>query len=87
MSTAGVTLAQALTTALGQAQPNPTVYVTGQSLGGCIATMVAPYLQTLTWPNGKPNFELHTFAAPTAGEADFAAYVDSLDWQASERPF
>ncbi|WP_405754281.1 lipase family protein [Streptomyces sp. NBC_00073] len=87
MSTAGVTLAQALTTALGRAQPNPTVYVTGHSLGGCIATMVAPYLQTLTWPNVKPNFELHTFAAPTAGGADFAAYVDSLDWQANERHY
>ncbi|WP_405527119.1 lipase [Streptomyces avidinii] len=87
MNTAGVTLAQALTTALGRAQPNPTVYVTGHSLGGCVATMVAPYLQTLTWPNGKPNFELHTFAAPTAGGADFAAYVDSLVWQANERHY
>ncbi|WP_406179467.1 lipase family protein [Streptomyces sp. NBC_01006] len=87
MSTAGVTLAQALTTALGQAQPNPTVYVTGHSLGGCIATMVAPYLQSLTWPNGRPNFELHTFAAPTAGGEEFAAYVDSLEWQASERHY
>ncbi|MCX4960165.1 lipase family protein [Streptomyces virginiae] len=87
MSTAGVTLGQALATALGRAQPNPTVYVTGHSLGGCIATMVAPYLQTLTWPGGKPNFELHTFAAPTAGGADFAAYVDSLVWQANERHY
>ncbi|KPI29823.1 lipase class 3 [Actinobacteria bacterium OV450] len=86
-STAGVTLDQALRTVLGQALPNPTVYVTGHSLGGCIATMVAPYLQTLTWPDVKPNFELHTFAAPTAGEADFAAYVDSLDWQANERHY
>ncbi|MFH9725433.1 IPT/TIG domain-containing protein [Streptomyces sp. NPDC017254] len=87
MNTAGVTLAQALTTALSRAQPNPTVYVTGHSLGGCIATMVGPYLQTLTWPNGKPNFELHTFAAPTAGGADFAAYVDSLEWQTNERHY
>ncbi|MFG2296550.1 IPT/TIG domain-containing protein [Streptomyces sp. NPDC048603] len=86
-STEGVTLAQALATALGRAQPHPTVYVTGHSLGGCIATMVAPYLQTLTWPDGKPNFELHTFAAPTAGGADFAAYVDSLEWQANERHY
>ncbi|MFD5512120.1 hypothetical protein ACFWIB_30730 [Streptomyces sp. NPDC127051] len=87
MSTAGVTLAQALTTALGRAQPNPTVCVTGHSLGGCIATMVAPYLQTLTWSNGRPNFELHTFAAPTAGGEEFAAYVDSLAWQANERDY
>ncbi len=87
MSTAGVTLAQALGTALAQAQPNPTVYVTGHSLGGCIATMVAPYLQTLTWPNGRPNFELHTFAAPTAGGEGFASYVDSLEWEANERHY
>ncbi|MEU9182689.1 IPT/TIG domain-containing protein [Streptomyces sp. NPDC048550] len=87
MSTAGVTLAQALGTALAQAQPNPTVYVTGHSLGGCVATMVAPYLQTLTWPNGRPNFELHTFAAPTAGGEEFASYLDSLEWQANERHY
>ncbi|MEV7613389.1 IPT/TIG domain-containing protein [Streptomyces sp. NPDC089799] len=87
MSTDGVTLAQALTTALGQAQPNPTVYVTGHSLGGCIATMVAPYLQSIGGPDGTPNFELHTFAAPTAGGADFADWVDSLEWQANERHY
>ncbi|MGW6688053.1 lipase family protein [Streptomyces sp. NPDC054961] len=87
MNTAGITLTQALTTALGQAQPNPTVHVTGHSLGGCIATMVGPYLQTFTWPDGKPNFELHTFAAPTAGGEEFASYVDSLEWQANERHY
>jgi hypothetical protein len=48
------TLAQALFAALKAAPsaPQPTVYLTGHSLGGCIATMLAPYLQAQTWPPG-----------------------------------
>ncbi|GAA2420329.1 hypothetical protein GCM10010404_93430 [Nonomuraea africana] len=85
MSTVGVTLVQALTNAFCQAPPNPTVYVIGHSLGGCIATMVAPYLQAQPWPDTTPQFALYTFAAPTAGGSDFAAYVNSVDWVANER--
>ncbi|MFE6056582.1 IPT/TIG domain-containing protein [Kitasatospora sp. NPDC056446] len=85
MSTAGITLVQALADALAGAASNPTVHVIGHSLGGCIATMVAPYLQTQTWPGTTPRFGLYTFAAPTAGGTDFAAYVDSLTWVANER--
>ena len=85
MRTADITLVQALTDALYQAPPNPTVYVIGHSLGGCIATMVAPYLQVQPWPDTTPRFALYTFAAPTAGGSDFAAYVNSVDWVANER--
>ncbi|WP_433190612.1 IPT/TIG domain-containing protein [Actinoallomurus sp. CA-150999] len=87
MSAVDVTLVQALSDALHQAPPNPTVYVIGHSLGGCIATMVAPYLQAQTWPDTTPQFALHTFAAPTAGGPDFAAYLKSVsvDWVANER--
>ncbi|MFE4977539.1 IPT/TIG domain-containing protein [Kitasatospora sp. NPDC056651] len=85
MDAAGVTLVQALAGALAGAAPNPTVHVIGHSLGGCIATMVAPYLRALTWPGATPGFALYTFAAPTAGGPDFAAYVDSLNWVANER--
>ncbi|MFD8788404.1 IPT/TIG domain-containing protein [Kitasatospora sp. NPDC059599] len=85
MSTAGITLVRALAGALAGAAPNPTVLVIGHSLGGCIATMVAPYLQTQTWPGVTPRFGLYTFAAPTAGGQDFATYVDSLTWVANER--
>ncbi|MER6947503.1 IPT/TIG domain-containing protein [Nonomuraea sp. NPDC000554] len=84
-STAGVTLVQALTNAFRQAPPNPTVYVIGHSLGGCVATMVAPYLQAQPWPGTTPRFALYTFAAPTAGGSDFAAYVNSVGWVANER--
>ncbi|MBO1418151.1 IPT/TIG domain-containing protein [Streptomyces sp. FH025] len=85
MSAAGVTLVQALADALTGAAPNPTVYVIGHSLGGCIATMVAPYLQAQTWEGATPHFGLYTFAAPTAGGLGFATYVDSLNWVANER--
>ncbi|MFD7450699.1 IPT/TIG domain-containing protein [Kitasatospora sp. NPDC059827] len=85
MSGDGVTLVQALADALAGAAPNPAVYVTGHSLGGCIATMVAPYLRTLSWPGGTPQFGLCTFAAPTAGGPDFADYVDSLPWIVNAR--
>ncbi|MFC5640133.1 IPT/TIG domain-containing protein [Kitasatospora cinereorecta] len=84
VSSNGANLVQALDTALRKAPPNPTVYVTGHSLGGCLATMVAPYLQTVQWPSGAPKFALSTFAAPTAGNQDFADFVDSLRWVANE---
>ncbi|MDI2131134.1 IPT/TIG domain-containing protein [Yinghuangia seranimata] len=88
MSAAGLTLVEALSAALSAAPANPTVLVIGHSLGGCLATMVAPYLQTLTWPGATaPVFGLYTFAAPTAGGPDFAAYVTGPDltWVVNER--
>ncbi|MFI6586691.1 IPT/TIG domain-containing protein [Embleya sp. NPDC050493] len=85
MNSVGVTLVKALANALAKAPPNPTVRVIGHSLGGCIATMVAPYLLGRSWSNATPRFALHTFAAPSAGGSDFASYVDSLPWVANER--
>ncbi|MFI6081321.1 IPT/TIG domain-containing protein [Streptomyces sp. NPDC051217] len=80
----GTTLPQALAELLTSAYSSPTVYVTGHSLGGCVATMLAPYLQKLPWPN-TPQFALVTFAAPTAGVQSFAQYVDSLPLDQNER--
>ncbi|BAU82519.1 lipase class 3 [Streptomyces laurentii] len=87
MSAQGVTLPRALAAALAAAPPNPTVLVIGHSLGGCLATMVAAYLQTLSWPGGAtPSFGLFTFAAPTAGGPDFARHVTKdLSWVVNER--
>jgi len=54
----------------------PTVYVTGHSLGGCIASMVALTLATgglLSW---SPSIVAYTFAAPTAGLQAFADCYD-----------
>jgi hypothetical protein len=82
----GSTLVQVLAEVFRQV-PNPTVYVVGHSLGGCIATMVAPYLQAQTWTNANPAFALSTFAAPTAGDQNFADYVNSVQWAANEHCF
>ncbi|MFE5325544.1 hypothetical protein ACFRCG_03910 [Embleya sp. NPDC056575] len=87
MSTAGVTLVKALAAALAEAAPNPAVHVIGHSLGGCVATIIGPYLRARTWPDATPRFGIHTFAAPTAGGPDFATYVDSPDWVANERHY
>ncbi|MFD4658689.1 IPT/TIG domain-containing protein [Kitasatospora sp. NPDC058444] len=86
----GATLAEALA-GLVQAAPStprPTVYVTGHSLGGCIATMLAPYLytQARSWTN-VPQFALETFAAPTAGLQSFATYLNGLPWLGNNHHF
>ncbi len=51
----------------------PTIYVTGHSLGGCAATMLAVHLQQ-TFP--KCVFQVYTYAAPTAGVQSFASLFD-----------
>ena len=80
----GTTLSQALATILKAAPSTPTVYVTGHSLGGCLASMVALYLQAQQWTN-TPAFAVYTFAAPTAGLADFASYFTTVKWAAYNR--
>ncbi|WP_326783562.1 lipase family protein [Streptomyces sp. NBC_00151] len=82
-ASSGVTLAQMLDDLTGP-KADTTVYVTGHSLGGCIATMLGPYLQQQSWQQ-TPEFALVTFAAPTAGLQDFADYVESLTWSLQER--
>lgn len=82
----GTTLVPALATLLESAPgtPQPTVYVTGHSLGGCLASMVAVYLQAQKWINA-PAFAVYTFAAPTAGLKSFADYFTSIQWAAANR--
>jgi Lipase (class 3) len=78
-TSAGVTLLPALQALVNAGTTN--IYVTGHSLGGAVATMVALYLQS-QFPNLSIN--LYTFAAPTAGDGDsdgasgFAEAVNSL---------
>jgi hypothetical protein len=69
-------LLQALTSLLGSAPSQPTLYITGHSLGGAMATMVALYLAAQSWSN-TPSFAVYTFAAPTAGLQAFADLYDS----------
>jgi hypothetical protein len=54
--------------------------ITGHSLGGCLAGTLALYLKenVALWDqSGKSNLSAITFAAPTAGNAAFAAYSDA----------
>jgi Lipase (class 3) len=52
------------------------IFVTGHSLGGCLASVLAPSLaQQLGNAN---NFKVYTFAAPSAGNQDFASYYNRL---------
>ena len=69
------TLLQALIMLIENAPESPTLYITGHSLGGAMATMVALYLSAQTWSN-QPAFAVYTFAAPTAGLQAFASYFD-----------
>ena len=57
--------------------------VTGHSLGGCLATVVAPWLQAALSQKGVANAVVPvTFAAPTAGNTAFAdRYSSSLPSQ------
>jgi hypothetical protein len=55
------------------------VYVTGHSLGGCLASVLAVWLQfqTAQWQHtgdGAIQIVVHTFAAPSAGNQSFAKY-------------
>src|SRR6267143_2003126 len=52
------------------------IFVTGHSLGGCLASVLAPSLAQQL--GSAKNFKVYTFAAPSAGNQDFASYYNSL---------
>jgi hypothetical protein len=67
----GQTLGQFLTNLPKEA----TLALTGHSLGGNLATVVASWISSVRGPDGTqqdPNTEVYTFAAPTAGNVQFA---------------
>jgi len=73
------TLTQFLTTFLSSpANANVTTVVAGHSLGGCLATIVAMWIRTLPLPNYRGAIQPITFAAPTAGNGNFAKYYNEL---------
>ncbi|WP_198163972.1 lipase family protein [Nocardia violaceofusca] len=71
------TLVSALQTLCGPSKP-ATVHLTGHSLGGCLVTTAALFLQSqFAKFNPKVAFDTYTFAAPTAGNQDFATWFDT----------
>ena len=65
-----------LTTFLRQAAATGSVFVTGHSLGGCLASVLAPTLASQL--GSATNLKVYTFAAPSPGNADFATYYNAL---------
>lgn len=58
-----------------------TLYVTGHSLGGCLSTVLAPWIATFFT---SANIQVFTYAAPTAGDVNFAnAFNTMFDASAS----
>lgn len=75
----GATLVEFLGSYLSApANENPVLIATGHSLGGCLTSVIAPWLQTAL-ASKCPNLHVvpATFAAPTAGNAAFAQYFQS----------
>jgi hypothetical protein len=74
----GKNLKDALSQLVSSATATPTIYVTGHSLGGAVASMLGLYLATaVSWTKYQPVFQVYTFAAPTAGLKDFADLFDA----------
>jgi hypothetical protein len=70
-----------LTFLQSQAASAINVCVTGHSLGGCLSSTLALYLKEnqSAWDgSGKSIVSAVTFAGPTAGNAQFAAHIDTL---------
>jgi hypothetical protein len=65
-----------LTTFLRGAGSQAEIFVTGHSLGGCLASVLAPSIAQQL--GSARNFKVYTFAAPSAGNQDFASYYNRL---------
>jgi hypothetical protein len=71
-------------TFLAQAGADVQTFVTGHSLGGCLASVLAP---SLAYRLGSADrFRVYTFAAPSAGNQAFAEYYDRLFTTSAGKP-
>jgi hypothetical protein len=74
---------ESLETFLTAAPEGTPILITGHSLGGCLASALAPCVAA--WRGGASNLSVYTIAAPSPGNADFAAYYNTLFTDGSGR--
>jgi triacylglycerol lipase len=67
---------ESLETFLTAAPEETPILITGHSLGGCIASVLAPCVAN--WVGSAANISVYTVAAPSPGNAEFAAYYNRL---------
>ena len=65
-----------LDTFLTAAPEGTPLLITGRSLGGCLASALAPCVAN--WINSAASISVYTIAAPSPGNADFAGYYNAL---------
>jgi triacylglycerol lipase len=61
---------------LAAAPEGTPILITGHSLGGCIASVLAPCVAN--WVGSASAVSIYTIAAPSPGNAEFAAYYNTL---------
>jgi hypothetical protein len=69
----GTTSLEGFLTAAPEMTP---ILVTGHSLGGCLASALAPCVAN--WIGSASNLSIYTIAAPSPGNADFADYYNAM---------
>jgi hypothetical protein len=67
---------KSLETFLRAAPQGTPILITGHSLGGCLASVLAPCVAH--WVGDASSLSVYTIAAPSPGNADFAAYYNAL---------
>jgi hypothetical protein len=67
---------ESLETFLTAAPEGTPILITGHSLGGCLASALAPCVAN--WMRSAASISTYTIAAPSPGNADFAAHYNTL---------
>src|SRR5215813_5747403 len=67
---------QSLETFLRAVPEGTPILITGHSLGGCLASVLAPCVAD--WRGSTSSLAVYTIAAPSPGNADFAVYYNAL---------
>ena len=67
---------ESLETFLTAAPEGTPILITGHSLGGCLASALAPCVAN--WMRSAVSISVYTIAAPSPGNAEFADYYNAL---------